>query len=176
VGLGRGLAMMGAHIAVETTLAIDVDTRRRHPVALLIGPGEEAVRRDAQADWMTKAGRKYLRLRAVLAHAQQAATGRRLGVAGLEEVEVALPVGFQAGVERVLAAAGVPVIAETLVEVSLAITIDVVQSRQLSAFEDVNNSIDYLQPQRLIQAGGEAFPGQFLQFIVGALDHAYVTV
>ena len=82
-----------------------------------------------------------------------------VGVAGLEEVEVALRVGFEAGVVGVFAAAGVPVVVEALVEVGLAVVVEVVQARELAAFEHDDLAVHDLQAERLVQPGGEALPG-----------------
>ncbi len=88
----------------------------------------------------------------------QAAAGRQVGVAGLEEVEVALRVGFEAGVVGVFAAAGVPVVVHALVEVGLAVVVQVVQPRELPAFEHDDLAVNDLQPERVIQPGREALP------------------
>ena len=58
-----------------------------------------------------------------------------------------------------LAAAGVPVVVEALVEVGLAVVVEVVQPRELAAFEDDDLAVHHLQAERLIQPGGEALPG-----------------
>src|SRR5262249_31730926 len=168
--------VMGSHVAVEAALAVDVEARGRHPVSLLIGAGDQTVRRDAQPDRMTKAGREYLRLCLLLAYPQETAARRQLGVARFEEVEVTLRVRFQAGVEGVLTGTGMPVITETLIDVGLAVAVNVPQPGQLPAFQHVNDPINHLQTERLIESHGEALPRQFFELVVDALDDPDIAV
>ncbi len=117
-----------------------------------------------------------LRLATVLRDTHQTAARRRVGVSGLEEIEVAGRVGFQASVEGVLALACVPVATQALVKVRLAVAVAVVQSGQLTALQDNDLAVNHLQTQRLIQTRGETLPGQLFQAGVGPLDQPDVAV
>jgi hypothetical protein len=101
---------------------------------------------------------EHLGLAAIFRHLHEAASGRQVGVAGLEEVEVAVGVGLQTGVVGVLAGAGVPVVAQALVEVGLAVAVAVVQSGELPALQYDDLAVHHLQPERVVQPRGEPLP------------------
>ena len=59
-----------------------------------------------------------------------------------------------------LAAAGVPVVVQALVEVRLAVAVEVVQPGQLAALQHDDLAVHHLQPERLVQPRGETLPGE----------------
>jgi hypothetical protein len=107
---------------------------------------------------VTEAGCEHLGLRAVLAHAHQRPAGGQVRVAGLEEVEVPRVIGFQARVVGVLAGTCVPVVADALVEVGLAVVVQVVQPGELPAFQHYHLPVHDLEPERVVQPGGVPLP------------------
>ena len=168
VSLRRNLAVVCPHVAVKAALLVLVDPRRRHPVAFLIRTRDDARRRNPEADRVTKPRRVHFRFTAILEDAHQAATRRRVGIAGLVEKEVSLRIGFQTRVVRVFATGAVPVVVHALVEVCFAIVVVIVQSRELPAFEHVNFPVDHLQTHRLIQPRGEPLPVAFVHRFIDA--------
>ncbi len=65
-------------------------------------------------------------------------------VAALGEVEVALGIGFEVERELVVCGRVADVVVEVLVEVRLAVVVQIVQARDLIAAEDVDLVIDDL--------------------------------
>src|SRR5262249_61330155 len=111
---------------VAPPLRVLAEGRGRHPVPPVAGPGIRPAGQNAESEGVAEPGRKNFRLRPVLRDLEQAPAGRRVVVAGLEEVEVALRVGFETRVEGVFSAAGVPVVVEALVEIGLAVVVVVI--------------------------------------------------
>ena len=61
------------------------------------------------------------------------------------------------------------VVVEALVEVGLAVAVEVVQDHDLVAAGDVDLAVDDLQPQRLEQPRGDPLPGQLAGRAAGVL-------
>ena len=68
------------------------------------------------------------------------------------------------------------VVVEVLVQVGLAVLVEVFQPGDLVAAGHVNFSLNDLQPERLEQTGGEALPGELLERLVDARDDPHVAV
>ena len=93
--------------------------------------------------------------RAVLRHERGQAVAGRLGV-----VEVPLGVGLQAHRELVEMLGDLMIAVEVLIEVGLAVAVQVVEADDLVAAADVDPARDDLQAQRLEQPGGDPLPGE----------------
>ena len=57
---------------------------------------------------------------------------------------------------------------DTLVIVRLIVAVEIVETGDLIAAEDVDLSIDDLHPERLMQTGGKAFPAELFEFFIDA--------
>src|SRR6516165_10461529 len=68
------------------------------------------------------------------------------------------------------------VIVEILIEVGLAVAVQIVQLGDLVTAGDVDVAVDDPQAERLVQACGEAFPSDFLEGVVEPGDDPDVTV
>ena len=99
----------------------------------------------------------------VPAHPLEAATAAAHRATEGEE-EVALRPGLQVETEGVEAAGELPVVVEVLVEVGLAVSVEVVETGDLVVGDGVDDVVDDRQTERLVPAGGEAFPGEVLKF------------
>ena len=119
-----------------------VDAVLRRPEPFLVGQEERAVGVEADAVRGAEAGGQDLGLRAVLADLQQRAVVRHQGgqgvAGGLGVVEVPLRVGLQAHRELVEVLGHLVVVVEALVEVGLAVAVEVVQAHDLVAAADVD--------------------------------------
>ena len=104
-------------------------------------------------------------------HDRRAAVPGRLGV-----VEVPVRVGLQAHRELVEVLGHLVVVVEALVEVGLAVAVEVAEDDDLVAAGDVDPPVDDLQSQRLEQARGDPPPGQLAVGLVEARDAPDVAV
>ena len=111
-----------------------------------------------------------LRMQPLCSRERAPPAAARIHRAALGEVEVAGRVGLQVEGELVEARRDLHVVVEVLVEVGLAVAVQVVQPGDLVAAEDVDLVVDDLQAQRLEQARGEAPPRELLELVVDAGD------
>ena len=112
-----------------------------------------------------------LQQRAVLRHDGRQAVPRRLGV-----IEVPLGVDLEAHGELVEVLGDLVVAVEALVEVGLAVAVEVAEADDLVAAADVDLPVDDLQPQRLEQPRGDPPPGQPARRVVEPVDDPDVAV
>ena len=77
-------------------------------------------------------------------------------------VEIALRVGLQIQHELVPLQRQAGVVVEVLVEVRLAVAVEIVQPGDLITARRVDDAIDDLQAQRLLQSRGEALPADLV--------------
>ena len=85
-------------------------------------------------------------------------------------------VGLQAHRELVEVLRHLVVVVEALVEVGLAVAVEVVQPHDLVAAADVDRPVAELQPERLEQPGGDPLPGQPGFRVVEPADQPHVAV
>ena len=111
----------------------------------------------------------------VPAHALETAAAPADGAAE-GEVKVAAGVGVQVEAKGMEPVGEVPVIVEVFIEVGLAILVEVMVAGDLVIGHGVDDIIDDLEPERLVLAGGKAFPCDLVQVIVNALDDPDVPV
>ena len=127
-----------------------------------------------------EAGGEDVGLRAVLAHLEQRAVVRHEGGQGvpaaLGVVEVPLGVGLQPHRELVEVLGHLVVAVEALVEVGLAVAVQVGQLHELVAAADEDHAVAHLQPERLEQPRGDPLPRQPAFGVVDAADRPHVAV
>ena len=148
-------------VAVEGVPADVVQGRGAHPLALVVGDEEVAIRGHAEAVRRTEsfAPRDELALGRDLETPAEILARTAHANAGDGAPEVALLVAHGAEDVGVLAAGDAAVLVEGLEEVGLAIAVGVGDARQLGALHDEDFSgLAGEQAQRLVQAGGEEFP------------------
>jgi len=143
-------------------------------VALIVGDGDLVVRAHAHAIGGAKAGAEDLAFVAVARDFHDAAMvglrERHLVAGDGVVVEVSVAIGLKVHVERVIVGIGDGVVVEIFVEVGFAVVVEIVEAGDLVSSEDVNHVVDDLQAERLIEAGGEAFPFDVIELGVEAGD------
>src|SRR5688572_7966343 len=90
------------------------------------------------------------------------------GAEGKEEVS--LWIGLKIEAECVKRRGQLPVVIKVLIKVRLAVAIQVMQACDLVVADGVNLVVHDPEPERLVKAGGEAFPFKFIKIIVDARD------
>jgi hypothetical protein len=169
-GFGRLAVLRTACAKVRAEIVIELDLAdggRGCPVAFLPAGGDEAtIRRDAEAVGIAEAGGEHFEF-VTPRDAAHALIARG-------EIPAAFFVGFESDDEIVPARGGLHRIRHALVEIGFVIAIEIVQTGDLIATEDVELVLHDLHAQRLIQAGGEAFPAQLLQLFVDALHEPHL--
>ena len=178
---GRLLVAVGeVDDAVEAAGLDPVEPALGHPGPLVVAAGDLAVGADADPVGGAEAGGVVHQGLAVLVDLHHACRCWPRSVsnprpppftgAGLGEVEVPLGVGLEVEGELVEAGRHGHVVVERLVEVGLAVAVEVVQPGDPVAAQDVDLVVHDLQAQRLEQPGGEPLPGQLLQLLVDPGD------
>ena len=158
-----------AAIAVITVAFGLDDERGRRPFALLRRDGEDAaIGTDARAVGVAETGGQCFHRTTVQRHPMQAD--------GVHVIEVAARVCFEAGHEVVRLGKSLDQVAKVLVKVRLAVSILVVQPRDLVAAEHIDLIVGHFESERLIQTGRKAFPGQAAELALDAGDLPHVAV
>ena len=167
--------MMHRHEAVKPAPPHHVHPRLRHPAALLISHSDHVAGADAQPVRVAEAGREHVQLPAVGADADQRTAVRR-ALGALCEIKVAARVGLETRRVCVPAARREQIVVEAFVKVRLAVAVEVVQTCDLVASDDVGIATDHLQAKRLKQAGREAAPRHFFKRRVDVGEPPHVAV
>ena len=168
-GLGDGRAGLGQDVEV-----VDGD-----PCALIVAVRDLVVGPDAHAIGGAHAGGDDVEARTVGRQAEDAAmvgaqgapaAASRVHRAALEEVEVAAGVHLEVEGELVEVGRDLHVVVHVLIRVRLAVAVEVAQAGDLVPSEDMDDTLDHLEPERVEEAGGIALPadGAVLRGQVGA--------
>src|SRR5438034_2336185 len=88
--------------------------------------------------------------------------------AGFGIIEIPGWIGLKIEGELVKTRRGHHVVIEILIEIRLAITIEIVQARNLIAAKDIDLVVNDFQPQRLEKSRGVAFPDEVIKLVVDA--------
>ena len=156
---------MHGHEAVKTARLDDVQPRFRHPTALLISGGDDAVGPHAETVGIAETCGDDLQLAAVGHDLQQhAPVWRAFGAA--DEIKVAVRIGLETGGVRVPASADHDVVIKSLIKIRLAVLVVIVQPRDLIAPEHIHLILHHTQSQRLVQPRGKPMPLHRLQLRV----------
>ena len=149
---------MRAFIHAELDLE---DARRGRPVSLLRARREKTpVVRKAESVRIAETGRKHLEA-TFLVDATKPLIARC-------EIPIPRRVPLEPDDEVMPARRGLHRVGDTLVVVRLVVAIEIVETGDLIAPEDVDLSIDDLHPERLMQAGGKAFPTKLPELVIDA--------
>src|SRR5262249_55890997 len=135
------------------------------PKSLLVREEESAVVIHANAVRRTKTGGQDFRLAAVFAHFQQRSmlrNERRFSVSsGLAVVKIPLGVRLQVHRKFVEMLGNLLVVVEALIEVRLAISVEVAKHRNLVAARYEYRAVPNFESERLIQPGCNPLPRDF---------------
>ena len=180
-GVGRvGGRAVAPHVAEKLSGRDAVDAVHRHPVTLLVGDEEGAVGVQAHAVGGAKTVGEDFGLRAVGGDFQQRAVLRDEGGAGvagaLRVVEISGGVGLQAHGELVEVIGDLMVAVHVLIEIRLAVAVEVPQRDELVAARDEDFGAAELDPERLKETGGDALPRHGVGATIDAVDAPDVAV
>ena len=180
---GRGRLVGEVGDLDELTRLGEVDVVGWHPGALVVAVGDLTVGADAHAVRGADAGGVDFELLAVGRHLEDAAVvvaertpaaATRVHGATFEEVEVALAVRLQVEGELVEVRGDLDVVVEVLVEIGLAVAVEVLEAGDLVATEDVELLVDDRQAEGVEDAGGVAAPADLGEVGVGDLADPHV--
>ena len=153
----------------------DVEFARWLPVALVFTHRDLSGRADGEAVRHAQPGGDDLGFRAIGRYFEEhALLGRgdvRQPRSGFAKIEIAGAVGLE--VEVVVGGVGGEdgVVVEVLVEVGLAIAIEIAQPRDLVTAHHIDFTAHDAQTERLEEPAGEASPREFIEFVVDARHH-----
>ena len=82
------------------------------------------------------------------------------------EIELSLRPGLQVEAEGMESAGELPVVVEVLVVIRLSVAVEVVVARDLVIGDGVDHIVHDGESQGFVPAGGDSFPGKFLQLLI----------
>ena len=95
---------------------------------------------------------------------------------GIDEVEIARVILFQAGDIVMAASRCLDEVAEILVEIGFTVAVEIVQSSNLIAAQHIDLPVTHLETERLKKAGGETFPAKVAELLINARHAPDITV
>ena len=95
-------------------------------------------------------------------------------IAALREIKIAVRIHLQVMRELVVFLKRRDVVIEVLVEVRLAVVVQVVQARDLIAAEHIHFVLNDLQAERLEKSGGVTLPRHAVEFVVDVAEQPHV--
>ena len=144
------------------------DHGRRRPFAFLRRDRDFAMRSHGHAVRVSKARRQQLGALPVRAHPMRSN--------GIDVIKVALRVHVEAGHVIVPVFGRLNAAVKVLVIIRFIIAVAIVQGRDLVTPKHMHDVAADLQPERLEQPGGKAFPRDILQLLVNAAHQPNVPV
>ena len=79
-------------------------------------------------------------------------------MAGLHIIEIAIPVPLQIKIKRMEKSGDIGIGTEALVEIRLAVFIEIMQAREAILASDIHFASNHLQPKGLVHTGSKPFP------------------
>ena len=164
-------------VAVEAVFLHPVEAAGGAPVAVVVARRELALRAEPGPRARADAGRDDLELLSVLRDLEHAAVvaGDRAArevraQRALHVIEVPLRVGVEVHRELVVVPPLRAVVVEVLVEVRLAVAVEVAEDRHLVARDHVDQAVHDLEPARLEKSRGVPLPGELPDPVVDPRD------
>src|SRR5688500_1735545 len=93
-----------------------------------------------------------------------------------QQVQVAATVGLQASYIFVAVRSDLPFVVEVLIPVRFAVSVTIVQPRDLVATNDVDSAVHNLQTKGLEQTRGKTFPAQTLELFVDSRNQPNIAM